>query len=259
MANIPAAAVPGTPAAVPAPVVPVTPTVTPVPAPVAQPAPVVRPGVPATPAAVQPPTTVPLHELQQERDRRQGLERELENLRRAPQQQPPVQQAYVPIAQVDPAKELAQLWDTDPRKAVQVEIMYAMDWRDRVESNLNVQADQLAAKYPDFNNYRSQALGYVRTLPAHQRGAPGIIEASYQMLRGQTADSVWQQREAELLAKFQRGEFTAQQLQQPAGGYSAPPVQAGQVTLSDQQLAAARMMKMSPEDYAKNIKMPVAR
>ena len=259
---IPAAqVVPGAPAAAPVPAAP-KPAVSPAPAatPV-QPPPVVKTGAPASPAQVQPPvTTVPLHELQAERDKRQQLQAELDSLRRPQQpQQPPVQQAYVPIAQIDPKVELERLWETDPKQAVRVEIMYAMDWRDRVENNLNLQADQLAVKYPDFNNFRSQALSYVRTLPAHQRGAPGIIEASYQMLRGQNVDQILQQREAEWMARVQRGEITAQQLQQPAGGgYSAPPA-TGATVLTPQQMAAAQAMKMDPNEYAKHIRPGAAR
>ena len=263
MANTPAAPVPGTPAAVPASAVP-NPAVPQAPAQVVQPTPVApKPGVPATPAPGQTPpvTTVPLHELQQEREKRQQLQSELDNLRRgqpAPQQQyqqPPVQQAYTPVAGIDPKKELEHLWETDPRKAVQVEIMYAMDWRDRVENNLNLQADQLSQRFPDFNNFRSQALSYVRTLPAHQRGAPGIIEASYQMLRGQNVDQLLQQREQEWLLRYQRGEITAQQLQQPAGGSSSPAPMPGGTELTAQQLAAAGAMRMDPMEYAKYIKV----
>jgi hypothetical protein len=205
---------------------------------------------------------VPLHELQQERDRRQQLETELGRLRQPQQQpqyqQPPVQQQYVPVAGIDPKAELEKLWDTDPKQAVRVEIMYAMDWRDRVENNLNLQADQLANADPNFNAFRSQALNYVRTLPAHQRGAPGILQASYQMLRGQNVDQIVAQREAEWMARVQRGEITAQQLQQPAGGgYSAPP--ASGTTLTAQQLAAAQAMRIDPVEYAKYIKLQPVR
>lgn len=263
MANTPGTITPAASVPAAAPVVPATPTVTPVPAPVTQPTPAARPGAPAAPAPGQTPpaTTVPLHELQQEREKRQQLQTELDNLRRGPApqqqqyQQPPVQQAYTPVAGIDPKKELEHLWETDPRKAVQVEIMYAMDWRDRVENNLNLQADHLSQRFPDFNNFRSQALSYVRTLPAHQRGAPGIIEASYQMLRGQNVDQILQQREQEWIARYNRGELTAQQLQQPAGGASSPAPMPGGTELTPQQIAAAGAMRMDPVEYAKHIKL----
>lgn len=265
MANTPGVVVPGVPTPTPAPAVPTPAVNPPVPAQQVQPTPAVapRPGAPVVPASGQTPpaTTVPLHELQQEREKRQQLQTELDNLRRGPApqqqqyQQPPVQQAYTPVAGIDPKKELEHLWETDPRKAVQVEIMYAMDWRDRVENNLNLQADHLSQRFPDFNNFRSQALSYVRTLPAHQRGAPGIIEASYQMLRGQNVDQILQQREQEWLAKYQRGELTGQILQQPVGGQSTPVQMPGGTELTQQQIAAAQAMRMDPTEYAKHIKL----
>ena len=255
--TVPAASVPAaSPAAKPA-VSPV-PAVTP-----AQQTPAAKPAVPAvqaTPAAQPAGTTVPLHELERERGRRQELEAQLEGLRRQqPQQQQmlPQQaiQQHTPIAAVDPKVELDKLWDTDPRKAVQVEIMYAMDWRDRQEANLNQQADFLTNKYQDFGNYRSTALSYVRSLPAHQRGAPGILEASYFMVRGQAVDSIVQQRENEWMQKYQRGEITAQSLQQPQGSYSAPtPIASTELT--PQQLVAAQRMHVDPAEYAKHIKAP---
>ncbi len=259
MVQIPGTALPAAPVPAAAPGAAIPPA-SPAPALPAQPTPAAapRPGAPATPAPAQPAApTVPLSALQEEREKRQQLQTELDRLRNPqPQQfqQPPVQQQYVPIAQIDPKAELEKLWDTDPKQAVRVEIMYAMDWRDRVENNLNLQADQLAQRFPDFNNFRSQALSYVRTLPAHQRGAPGIIEASYQMLRGQNVDQILQQREAEWMARVQRGEITAQQLQQPAGGgYSAPPATGGP-GLTAEQIAAAGAMRMDPNEYAKHIK-----
>ena len=236
-----------------APAAPVTPAVK-------APTPAATPVKPVTPAPAQPAaTTVPLHELEKERGRRQELEAQLEGLRRqVPQQQQPMlpQQAiqqHTPVAGVDPKVELDKLWDTDPRKAVQVEIMYAMDWRDRQEGVLNQQADFLGQKYPDFQNYRSTALSYVRSLPAHQRGAPGILEASYFRVRGQQVDTLLQQRENEWMQKYQRGEITAQSLQQPQGGYSVPPV-TNAVELTQDQLDAARAMRIDPAEYAKHIK-----
>lgn len=222
-----------------------------VPVPAAQPKPV----TPASPAPGQPapaPTMVPLPALQEERDRRQALQAELDTLRRqnlAPQQQPQA------IAQVDPRVELEKLWENDPRKAVQVEIMYAMDWRDRQEASLNSQADQMALKYPDFNNYRSAALSHIRSLPAHQRGMAGIMEASYYMVRGQNMDQYVQQREQEWLARYQQGQAPAGFQMPAAGGYSAPAVQAGTVMLNADQLKVAEMMGLTPEMYASQITM----
>lgn len=238
------------------------------PVPAATPAPATPgAGAPATPqvppaapgvAPVNPPAgMVPISALHDERTKRQELAAEVERLRAQvsapPQMQLPQQQQN--ISQVDPKVELERLWDTDPRKAVQVEIMYAMDWRDRVDASLNQQADQMATKFSDFNNYRSAAMSYVRSLPAHTRGQQGLIEAAYYMLRGQSVDSVWKTREAELIERYRRGEIPAAALQQPAGTFTAPPAQPGSVTLTQDQINAANAMGLRPEEYAAHIKL----
>jgi hypothetical protein len=241
--------------------------VSPVPGAPAQPtpgaaAPQVNPPQPgaSAPAAGQP-GMVPLPALQEERSRRQALEAEVENLKRLVQpgnqpQQPVVVPGQQPL-QADPRVELEKLWDTDPRKAVQVEIMYAMDWRDRVDASLNVQADQLAARFSDFNNYRSTTLGYIRSLPAHQRTQPGILEAAYHMVRGQNVDMLLQQRENELMDKYRRGEITMAQAAAPgAGSFSAPAIQTGTVQLTQEQINVANAMGLTPDQYASQIKLP---
>ena len=230
---------------------PVTPA-TPEPAKPVQPTPEVNPvpGAPSTPDVKPEPGTVPLAALHEERTKRQQLEAEIAQLRQQPMQYnaapPPVQD------QVDPRKELETLWENDPRKAVQVEIMYAMDWRDRIDTGLEQQADQLAKKYPDFNNFRSAAMGYVRNLPLNQRGANGIIEAAYLMTRGQNMDTILQQRETELIEKYRRGEIDASQLATPAGSFSAPAPQGGTV-LSEEQKNVAAMMGLTEEGYAQSM------
>ena len=226
-------------------------------APVTAPSPVPASKEQQAPAAVAPAgdsskdvkeSLVPLPALQEERSKRQALESEVAELRRMvsqPQVQAPQQQQNLP----DPKVELEKLWENDPRKAVQVEIMYAMDWRDRIDANLEVQADQMARNYPDFNNYRSTALGQVRSLPLNQRGSRGILEAAYFMVRGQNADTMIQQREAELLEKYRRGEITAAGLATPPGSFSSPaPVQG--VQLTQDELRVADAMGLSPEGYA---------
>lgn len=248
------------------PVIPGTPNPA-APVPAASPAPatpVQGTPAPAAPAAspaggVTPPAgMVPISALHDERNKRQELAQEVERLRNQVNQTQ--QQQHLPqqqsVAQVDPKVELDKLWDTDPRKAVQVEILYAMDWRDRVDASLNQQADTMAQKYPDFNNYRSATLSYIRSLPAHTRGQPGILEGAYYMVRGQNVDQLLQARENELLEKYRRGEITAAQLQAPAGSFSAPVIQTGSVQLTEDQLKVANMMGLKPEEYASQIKLP---
>ena len=228
------------------------PAASPAPALQAQPTPAAapKPGEPSK--DVKQESLVPLPALQEERSKRQALESEVAELRRMMTSQQT--QPMVPQQQFDPRAELEKLWESDPKKAVQVEIMYAMDWRDRVEANLEIQADQMARKYPDFNSYRSSALGQVRSLPLNQRGSNGILEAAYFMVRGQNADTMIQQREAELLEKYRRGEISVQGLSTPPGSFSAPAIPQG-TQLSEEQRRVAEAMGMSPESYASQIKM----
>lgn len=219
------------------------------------PAPAAAPAAPAKPADQTAPGMVPLPALQEERSRRQALEAELAQLRQQsaqPQYQQQPQQMAQP--QYDVRAELDKLWENDPKKAVQTEILYAMEWRDHVDAGLNSQADQLASKYPDFNNFRSAAMNQVRSLPLNQRSNPGILEAAYWMTRGQNVDQLLQQRESELMDKYRRGEITAAQLSQPAGMFTAPAPMGG-VTLTVDQIKVAEAMGLTPEGYASQIKL----
>jgi hypothetical protein len=213
--------------------------------------PVGQPGVPPTSA----PKEVPITALHEERDKRQSLEAEVAGLRQEMaasrnQQQQPQQQP-----QQDSRKELEELWEEDPKKAVRMEIMYAMDWRDRIDSGLESQADELARKYPDFNTYRSTALGQVRSLPLNQRGGQGILEASYFMVRGQNTDQIVKDQEAELLEKYRRGEISVQGLATPPGSFSTPAPVAG-VAATQEQINVAGVMGMTIDEYMSNQQVP---
>jgi len=236
-----------------APAVPVVPAVP------GQPTPVAEPKSGASSTDVK---QVPLQALQEERGKRQeeqsraeSLEAEIAELKRMVtdtqlHQQQQIQQPQQPQ---DTKQELEKLWEDDPRKAVQVEIMYAMDWRDRVDSSLEIQADMLSRKFPDFNTYRSTALGQVRALPLNQRGGQGVLEAAYFMVRGQNADTLIQQREAELLEKYRRGEISVAGLSNPAGSFSAPAPVAGTVA-TDEQMRTAAAMGLTTEQYMSEVR-----
>jgi len=147
-------------------------------------------------------------------------------------------------------QELDELWETDPRKAVQAEMMYGFNWYDGVNSALDTQRANLRAKYPDFNQYEAQAMNYVRTLPLNQRAMNGVVEAAYFLQKGQSSDSIYQSAMQEIIRKMQAGE-SIQGL--PSG---IPPV-GGPLPgakLNDQELAVAAAMGISPEDYMKNRK-----
>ena len=237
-----------------------------------QPAPVVKPGAspttaaqkpggPPSPASPAPDKHVPLAALQEEREKRQTLQAELEALRRVAgsnvlfdingnpvQTVPSPNQA--PNVQPDARKHLDELWERNPREAVQAELMMAFQYYDRVNGDLDVQESALASKYPDFTTYRNEVRKYTRTLPFEQRNA-NVLEAAYFMIKGQRYDSNFSRERADILAKIQAGEAVAGLA--PGAASPQAPVVGGQIT--EEQAKVAYAMGMSPEDYLKNIKV----
>jgi hypothetical protein len=190
----------------------------------------------------------------EERDKRQGLQSELESLRgqlSALKQQVTGVQAPVAQPQNDMKAHLDKLWETDPRQAVQAEIMMAAQWMDNVNAQVEHEAASLAGKYNDFNDYRNIAMGYVRSLPLEQRGRPGVVEMAYLVARGQNVDKIIENQRAQLAQQFQQNPAM---FQVPPGA-GAPQVMVGaKPALNDDQMKAAAAMGMSPEEYGKYIK-----
>lgn len=232
-----------------------------------------QPGTP-TPApeakptgdAGSPPTEdkqVPIAALHEEREKRQHLQAELEALKKiagqnvlfdingnpvqAPQQQQP--------QQTDQQKQIEELWQSDPRRAVQAELMLAFNWYDKLNAQVDMQEAQVESKYPDFNKYRPQVRQYVRQLPPEQRARDGVVELAYFAVRGQNVETYIAQKVEEerqrLIQKFQAGE--AVQGLQP-GAVSAPPVPQGAVTLTEEQKKVADAMGIPEAEYVKYIK-----
>ena len=76
---------------------------------------------------------------------------------------------------------------------------------------------------------------------------------AYFIVRGQNVDDVLKQRETDLIAKFQTGEF-AGSFSTPSGLQSGPAPRA--VTgLTDEQRAVANAMGLTEEGYASQIKL----
>lgn len=198
---------------------------------------------------------VPLAALMEERDRRQSLQAELETLRGELsqikqsvggfQQQPQV-------AQQNNVKEhLDKLWETDPRQAVQAEIMLAAQWMDNVAAQVEHEASSLASKYADFNDFRNTAMGYVRSLPLEQRSRPGVVEMAYLVARGQNVDRIIEAQRQQLAQQFQQN---PSMFQVPPGA-GAPAVGGQQKqALSDDQMRAASAMGIAPEEYLKFVR-----
>lgn len=241
----------GTPPA-PAPAAP--PAVPPAPVPTPPPA-ALKPG--ESPAAGVPqPNMVPLTALQEEREKRQSLQSEVEQLKRIVGQNvlydingnpvaPPVQQQ----PQVDPIRaEVEKLWESDPRKAVQTELMMAIDWYDRQNASMDAQEAEASARYQDFNDYRNAARRYVRSLPIQQRNQQGVWDAAYYFARGQKVDDIVARERESLTNKFRAGEFPPNL---PAGAFTPPPV-ASAVSLSADELKVCEVMGIKPEEYLAN-------
>ena len=255
-----------TPAAVspqaPAPAKPPVPAAQVPPAPAAQvppvtPSPAAKAGVPPAPA--QEGTTVPITALHEERTKRQELQAQLDAMKKVMSNNVlfdmngnPVMQQQQQAPQQNYQQEMDKLWETDPRKAVQAEIYQAMAWRDKVDSDVESQANEVSNKYVDFNTVRSEVMNYVRTLPLEGRGRPGIIEAAYYFIRGQKVDNIIAQKqremESEYMRKFQAGELATML---PPGAGSLPPVQQGAVMLTPEQKNAAAAMRIPEAEYAK--------
>jgi len=222
------------------------------PAKTVQPAPAaLKPGDTPKPEGDKEQDRVPLATLMEERSKRQALEAEVALMKQqmmpGQQQQQSFQQP--PVNQI--AQEIDKLWDTDPRKGVQAEIMLAMDWYDRTNNSIDQQADILAGKYGDFNTWRSNATRYVRALPLQQRSQPGVLEMAYFIVRGQNVDDLLKRQNDDLMAKFQTGELAS--MVSPTPGAVGSPTPRSVVQLNEEQRAAAMAMGVPEEEYVKYI------
>ena len=193
---------------------------------------------------------VPLAALQEERSKRQTLEAKLNQLQTMFSNQItydsagnviPVQhqqqQAPVPQAQPyeDVRKQLDQLWENDPRKAVQSELAMAINWYDNVNNSIEEEMDKVGEKFKDFQGFRPQIRQYLRKLPLDQRGRQGIVEAAYFLHKGQNFDAALS-REQQLMAdRIRAGESV-----QGIGGGSAyaPGGDARRWTVDEVKIAA---------------------
>jgi hypothetical protein len=207
---------------------------------------------------------VPLAALHEERSKRQQLQAELEVLRQIAgdqvlfdingkpvpnypqhqQNQQHQQQQQVPENRAT-AEEMQRLWESDPQKAVRMEIMAAMSWRDHVEAQVDQQIAEAASHYEDFSEHEATVRKYVRALPPEQRGKKGAVDLAYFVVKGQNAGTAIERAKAEVLRKIQAGEM-GQGI--GAGTPPAPPAQKGK-SLSEDQLKVASAMGLTPEQY----------
>jgi hypothetical protein len=215
-----------------------------------------EPAVPAEPGSAED-KQVPLAALHEERNRRQELQAEVELLKQiagdnvlfdingrpvASPQAAPQAPAQSPN---QAAAELEKLWEDDPRKAVQVEIMAAAAYRDQQEANVDSQMAQAGGKYADFGTYDQTVRQYIRALPLEQRAKPGVVDLAYYVIKGQNTGNAVETAKAELLRKIQAGE-NVQGL--PNGTRPAAPAPKGG-EMTAEQLAVADQMGLTPEQY----------
>jgi GH24 family phage-related lysozyme (muramidase) len=215
--------------------------------------------------ANQDPKTVPITALHEERDKRQALQSELDQLKkivegytRNPQQfqqqqqfQPSYgyqqpQQQYQPQQQAFTQERLEQLWEQDPVKAFRTEMSAALQWRDWVETKTDAQMDDAKTRYSDFDKYEPQVRRYIRQLPIEQRAGESIVDAAYFIVKGQNADNIVKARETELLEKIKRGE----QIQGFQYGSAGTPSPDGD-KYTDQETKAAETMGIPVAEYVK--------
>jgi len=210
--------------------------------------------------------TVPLAALQEERSKRQELQAEMEvlkqvagdnvlfdmNGRPVPQKQaaPGERTPGTSSSPTQVTQELEKLWESDPRKAVQVEIMAAMTYRDDLESRVDNQIVAASAKYPDFPQYEGTVRQYVRALPLEQRAQKGVADLAYYVVKGQQSGNAVEKAKAEVLRKIQAGE-NVQGLQ--PGTKAAPQTPKG-TQLNEEQLKVADAMGLTPEQYMSAMK-----
>jgi hypothetical protein len=210
---------------------------------------------------------VPISALHEEREKRQAMAAELQALKQLVEgdvvydsEGRPMRKPAAPPAQPQAAgqeeawkKQLDQMWETDPRKAVELQMQgyigSALNWYDQVNANLELQEDSLRRQYPDYDEYRGEARKYLRTLRPEDRAKEGVVQLAYLVAKGQNSDKIVAKRTEEVLRKIQAGEsiqgFTTGTM---TGSGSTTPIK-----LTEDQRRIANAMGMSEDDYIKNM------
>lgn len=199
--------------------------------------------------------TVPITALHEERDKRQAVQAQLDQMKQMlgdkvsydasgmPLMQPDVP---APPSQNETVVQLDKMWEDDPRKAVQTEIMMAMEWRDGVDAAVDAQEDVVKKQHPDFDQFRGDVRGYLRKLPPAQRAKQGIVEMAYLVVKGQQVDKIVEERSRDLLRRIQAGES----IQGLSSTYSVPATLTPK-GLGEEERRVAAAMNMTDEDYLK--------
>ncbi len=226
-------------------------------------------GAPATGAVaptpeVKPaePKVVPIEALHEERSKRQALDNQLAQLKAvlgdkfAYDANGNVVQINAPAAQPQQnqfAEEVEKAWVDDPKKAVRMEQMAALNWIDATYQKLEEQKDVLATKVSDFGQFERAVNKQLRSMTLEQRAQPGAVEYAYTLVKGRTPSNLEEQKkvwEAEYRAK-QAAADAAQGI--PGGTFSVPPSNGIKAPTND-QLKAAAAMGIKIEEYMGHVK-----
>lgn len=212
---------------------------------------------------VTPPTEgmVPHGALHEEREKRKESDAKLEQIKLlygdkirfdhmgnvvAPEPVTPATNVQSPS---DIQKRVEELWESDPKQAVRMEIGMAINWLDQQTAQVDIQRDNARSKYTDFSKWESEISSYLRRLPLQQRTQPGIIDLAYRYVKGDKIDDILKEQQAELARKYASGEAVQGLGPGTATGVPIPP---GTGPTAD-QITAANAMGMSIEDYMKNL------
>jgi len=216
----------------------------------------------AAPAPTGEQKEVPLAALQEERNKRQSVEAKLSQLQAVFGSQIAYDAAgnIIPLPQThqqqpnapqqpqqewgDVRKQLDQLWENDPRKAVQSELAMAINWYDNVNNTVEEEMDKVGEKFKDFAGFRPQIRQYLRKLPLDQRGRPGIVEAAYFLQKGQNFDTALSAAQNQMADRIRAGE----NVQGIGSGYSYTPQGEGRRWTVD-EVKVAQMYNMTPDQY----------
>jgi hypothetical protein len=213
---------------------------------------------------------VPLGALHESREEVKTLKGELNQLRQMvstlsgygagagygqPNAQPNV--GYQPTGYQQPnptvqqnAKVMEELWETDPKRAMQAEMQMMLSWYDKVNADVEVQEEEVAGKYKDFNTYRPHVRKYLRMVRPEARNNPGVVETAYFLVKGQMADQIANQSQEELARRMAAGENAAGI---SAGASSGSPAPKSDAPTGD-QLKAAAAMGMTIDEYMQHAK-----
>lgn len=193
---------------------------------------------------------VPITALHEERDKRQAMAVELENLKAqvaslsVTHNTPPIS---APSQNRDVAAELEMMWREEPRKAMQAELMLALNWQSQVTAAVEDQFESMQSKYKDFGEYSPEVRRYLNKIPLEQRAKPGIVEAAFFMAKGQKADTLIKSESEKMLQKLKEGVAVTNVAPNASSGGGST----NNASLTQEEKAAAAALGIAESEYIK--------